>query len=163
MPRLVSLPLARVDVETLRAELIAAGVPLRPMVADLPPSDVYTSGDRLIVVIDADARDDQYDASVAKVLAAHQPTPELTPEQAKRQQAKVVLASTDDLQSVVSRAMDKVRHQEMVEIRNAINDLIAGRRPQPLVIQTLEQVRALVEQQIDADVTTAQSLNRIGG
>lgn len=68
----------------LRAELLAAGVPLPPSTPE-HPLECSTSGDSFYVVVVADSpADDRWDAAVMQVVTAHVPDAEVTIKEFKK-------------------------------------------------------------------------------
>lgn len=113
----------RVTPSKLRAELLAAGVPLEPIVAGVALDCYHAdtgSGRVFAVIIDADT--DQWDALTRQVVGAHVPDELLTPIQHKKQQV-VASLSARDVQSVRLRATLKLIMSVFIETRAAINKL----------------------------------------
>ena len=156
--RKLVVPAKRINSEQLRAELIAAGVPLRAApVPGFPWMDIIREADTLTMVIDSDS--DQYDAIATQVIQAHIPPAELTASQLKRRAARAALRDADDRTLIAVRSGLRVIYQNLTEARTAINQLrsqlVAAGLPltvQPLINRTWDQALAAVEQQIDAEV-----------
>lgn len=84
----------RVTPAKLRAELVAAGVPLEPSMPH-EPLDCYFSGERFAVIIETTG--DQWDATVQQVVGAHVPDAMLTRKQRRKARVREILAGRDEL------------------------------------------------------------------
>ena len=165
--RKLTLPAKRIDAPQLRAELVAAGVPLRPLLPGGIPGDIYLSSDELVVLVEVEPGADQYDAIATQVIQAHVPPADLTLDQIKKRSAKAALRNSEDRALIATRAGLKILYQSLVETRTTLNQiraqLVAAGLPltvPALINRTWEQALNAVEQQIDTEV---EQVNNVVG
>lgn len=97
----VDPPPARVTPSKLRAELLAAGVPLEPA-KPYEALDCQSSGGKWAVVILAET--DQWDALTRQVVGAHVPDPLETRKQRRKRLLDALIDAQDELQIVLQLA-----------------------------------------------------------
>lgn len=146
---------ARVTPAKLRAELLAAGVPLEPAKPH-EPLDCYFSGDRFAVIVDADT--DQWDAAVQQVVGAHVPDPLEGPKPRRKRRVREVLQKREE-QIVLLVAANRELFDALLQTRTRFNtlrqQLIAGGLPltvQPLPTQTWDEFKDGILARADADI-----------
>ena len=138
----------------LRAELTAAGVPLEPQVGavilDCQYVDNAPTGRVFVVIVDvADVNDDQWDATVRQVVAAHVPNARETSKQRRKRLLDQLLNIQEELQVVrqLAEAQESLKLFQSIRTWNnqLLTQLLAANVPltiNPLPGKTWNQYKA---------------------
>lgn len=154
--RLVLSPTpGRITPAKLRAELLAAGVPLQPE-KPLEPLNCYYSGNHFAVLLPVDT--DQWDTTVQQVVAAHVPDQQETKKQRRKRKIRELLGSKDELIALLFAA-NRELFESLRETRAWCNQLRQqlNSAALPITVPTLqnrtwEQATASVVSRADATI-----------